>query len=150
MKYLNLFVEHAIEGERELAIAALRKAIAEKSFALIKEDHEKVMTKMEMTDLIKRLFKKADDDEKDQFLSKLAKAAGLKKCTEDDIEECASKIFSKGKKECDSVIHALEDLVDYHEERPKDKKYKSDDDHDDENDEHDDDDSDSDSFDKQK
>jgi hypothetical protein len=111
MKYLNLFVEHAIEGEKDLAVAALRKVIAEKSARMINEDHEEVMSTKEMVARIKSLFKKADGDKKVKFLSKLAKAAGVKECSEKDIGACAKNLCAKGKEQCDAVIHALEKLV---------------------------------------
>lgn len=131
MKYLNLFVEHAIEGEKDLAVAALRKVIAQKSARMINEDHDEVMSTKEMAARIKSLFKKADGDKKVKFLSKLAKAAGVKECSEKDIGTCAKNLCAKGKEQCDAVIHSLEKLVGVKFEKPVKEGCDNDDDSDD-------------------
>lgn len=112
MKFLNLFLEHAIDGDKDLAKAALRKVIAEKSARIVNEDHERIMTVKEMASHLKGLWKRADsEDKKLKFLSQLAEAAGAKECTDKDITSLADKICAKGAKNCDNVIHALEKLV---------------------------------------
>jgi hypothetical protein len=171
MKNLNLFVEHAINAlsgdketvlvEKQLAKAALRKAIYEKSLPIINEDHEEVMTTKEMVKYLKGLWKKADsDDKKAKFLAKLGKSAGVKDCSEKDLQKCAESLCAKGKESCDSVIHALEKIVGvkfkkeevkegYSKTSCESKKEEKDDDED-ESDDEDDDDSDDDEKDSKK
>lgn len=77
------------------------------------EDHEKVMSESEMTAFISKLFKKATDEQRPQFLKALATASDAKDCAQADIPACAKKLCAGDKKKCDSLIHKLENIVGY-------------------------------------
>ena len=78
------------------------------------EDHQFYMNTNEMKKYLQKLFDKCEDEATEKkFLSKVGKAADKEDCTRKDLDDCASVICKKGEKECDKVIHDLEDLVGY-------------------------------------
>lgn len=86
--------------------------LTQKSAELVYEDHQYYMTSKEMAKYLKKLFDKCEDDKAEKkFLAKVGKASGMEDCTRKDLDKCSETLCKKDEKECDKLIHELEDMV---------------------------------------
>lgn len=115
-KAFQSFIDDKADGNgiSEATNAYWTAYFTRKGAELVFEDHEEHMAAKEMSAHLRKLFKMCEDsDTKEKFLKKLGKAADVEDCTEKDIKKCSEALRKKDKKDCDEVIHDLEDLVGY-------------------------------------
>lgn len=99
-------------GYSEETDALFSEWLTQKSAELVYEDHQYYMNATEMSKYLKTLFDKCEDEKTEKkFLDKLAKASEVEDCTRKDLKKCAEVLCKKNEKECDKIIHELEDLV---------------------------------------
>lgn len=108
---VSLVLEAFRLGDEARAARILREYLEKKMYALVFEDHERVMTSDQMEKHIEMLHGKSED--KTAFLNKLAHYSDLDACSEKDFRKCAENIQGKGKVFMDKAIHALEKLIGY-------------------------------------
>ena len=105
--YLNKLIESLVNKDTDSAEKYFNQYATLKSSLILSEDHEDFMTSKELSAHLKKLIKKANHEQKEKALKHL----GIKTCEDDELDACAEKMCKKGKKHCDKVIHALEDIV---------------------------------------
>lgn len=97
--------------------------LTQKSAELVYEDHQYYMNAKEMSKHLKKLLNKCEDEKmEEKFLAKVAKASGVKECTRKDLDKCSETLCKKDEKECDKLIHELEELVGHKEDFTKELK----------------------------
>jgi hypothetical protein len=104
---LKKMLEALVEKDVDTATKHFNEYATVKASVLLSEDHEKYMDADELHAHLKKLMSKATEDQKEKALKHL----GLKSCEDDALKGCAEKMCKKGKKHCDKVIHALEDML---------------------------------------
>ena len=104
---LKKMLEALIEKDVDTAAVHFNEYATVKASVLLSEDHENYMDSDELHTHLKKLMKKATEDQKEKAMKHL----GLKSCEDNALKDCADKMCKKGKKHCDKMIHALEDLL---------------------------------------
>ena len=128
-KFADSFLDDHSKGQgySEETDAYFAEWLTQKSAELVYEDHQLYMNSTEMAKHLKKLFNKCEDGSTEKkFLDKLGKAADMEDCSRKDLEACAKKLCKNDEKECDKVIHELENMVgfkkDFSDSKKKDEK----------------------------